>query len=254
MPLSLRVRANLRNLLCIAFYLFLPPAHAANIAIVLDDIGNSEHDYQALELPSEVAFSLLPFTPESMRIGQQAWAQNRDLLLHVPMEAMAKNAFLGPGALRVDMDEQQIKQQLTQAILALPFIQGINNHMGSKLTTMADPMRWTMEVLYQHELFFLDSRTSKDTVAESTALSLGVPVLRRHVFLDNLRSHAAIEKQFNIALKLAKGGRDVVIIGHPYPETVAFLKVRLSQSIAPVTLINISELMPVATTTTAKNP
>lgn len=234
------ITSVLSALLC----LFSSLAQGANIAIIIDDIGNSEHDYQALKLPSQVALSLLPFTPQALTIGQQGWAQDRDLLLHVPMEAMGKNHYLGPGALRADMNEAELKSQLERAIISLPFVQGINNHMGSKLTTMVEPMRWTMETVRRHELFFLDSRTSKNTVAERTAQALGVPVLRRHVFLDNLRNRNAIERQFNLAIKLAKGGRDVVIIGHPYPETLTFLLQRLSQPLDGVTLVNLSQLMP----------
>ncbi|MFO6424230.1 divergent polysaccharide deacetylase family protein [Motilimonas sp. KMU-193] len=230
-----------------------PLAQSANIAIIIDDIGNSELDYQALELPSQVALSLLPFTPQALSIGQQAWAQERDLLLHIPMEAVGKNNYLGPGALRADMDEVELKTQLERAIISLPFVQGINNHMGSKLTTMADPMRWTMETVRRHELFFLDSRTSKNTVAERTAQALGVPVLRRHVFLDNLRSRSAIERQFNLALKLAQSGRDVVIIGHPYPETLAFLQQRLNQPLGAVSLVSLSQLMPLTEQAIAQN-
>ncbi|MCE0557348.1 MULTISPECIES: divergent polysaccharide deacetylase family protein [unclassified Motilimonas] len=252
MPLHQRKATVVLRLLSVFLLMLSIPCNAANLAIIIDDIGNSEHDFQALKLPSEVAFSLLPFTPQALTIGQQAWAQNRDMLLHIPMEAVANNQLLGPGALRADMSEQELKHKLEQAIIALPFIQGMNNHMGSKLTTMAEQMRWTMETLRHHELFFLDSRTSKNTLAESTAQSLGVPVLRRHVFLDNLRSRAAIEKQFNLALKLARSGRDVVIIGHPYPETLSFLQQRLSQPIAPVNLVNITELMPLAEAAIAK--
>ncbi|MCE2573522.1 divergent polysaccharide deacetylase family protein [Motilimonas eburnea] len=241
------IRARWLTRAFVALLCFLSSiSFAANIAIVLDDIGNSTLDYQALKLPRQVAFSLLPFTPEALAIGQQAWAQERDLLLHIPMEAVGKNKYLGPGALRADMNETELKAQLTRAIISLPFVQGINNHMGSKLTTMADPMRWTIEIVRNNELFFLDSRTSKHTLAEQTAQVLGVPVLRRHVFLDNLRSQAAIERQFNHALTLARAGRDVIIIGHPYPETLSFLQHRLNQPLGAVNLVNISQLMPIA--------
>ncbi|RJG51590.1 divergent polysaccharide deacetylase family protein [Motilimonas pumila] len=229
--------------LCLAFS---SVCFSAEIAIIIDDIGNSESDQQALNLPPEVALSLLPFTPHAQQIGHHALQQQRDLLLHVPMEAHYKNHYLGPGALTAQMDEQALKQQLQQAIVSLPFIQGMNNHMGSKLTSMAEPMRWTMETLAQHELFFVDSRTTKHTVAEAKANAVGVPVLRRHVFLDNIRSSAAIAKQFEFALKLARSGRSVVIIGHPYPETLDYLEQRLSQPLAAVNLVPITSLVPMS--------
>ncbi len=218
-------------------------AQQGNLAIVIDDIGNNLADFQALELPVEVSFSVLPFTPQAYEISLQAYKQHRDVLLHVPMEANSGKR-LGPGALTEDMTEQELKYKLEQSIESLPFVMGVNNHMGSRLTRLDAPMRWTMEVLQRHDLFFLDSRTTRHTIAEKTAEQFGIPTLRRHVFLDNLRTPAALEKQFNWALSLAQPGQSIVMIAHPYPETLAFLSERLKQPLPAARLVAISDILP----------
>src|SRR5690554_7948491 len=52
--------------------------------------------------------------------------------------------------------------------------------------------------------------------------------MKRHVFLDNDTDEQALLKQFSKAMRVAKKQGKVVLIGHPYPETLAFLEKNLS--------------------------
>ena len=77
------------------------------------------------------------------------------------------------------MSKHEYQQTLLSAMEDIPFAVGINNHMGSLLTRMEEPMGWTMELLRQHNMFFLDSKTtqkeqgggSRDRVLASVLLS-----------------------------------------------------------------------------------
>ena len=55
-------------------------------------------------------------------------------MLHIPMEA-ENGKFLGPGGLTHDMNDKVIRKNLKEAFKEIPFAMGINNHMGSLLTT-----------------------------------------------------------------------------------------------------------------------
>lgn len=217
---------------------------SVQLAIVLDDVGNSLHDLQALNLPAEITFSILPYTPHAKKIAQLALKQDRELLLHVPMQAKANNSKLGKGALMLNMQETEFKAQLKKALHYLPDATGINNHMGSELTEQVKQMQWTMDVLNKQGLYFLDSRTTAQTIAESTARMSGTPALRRHVFLDNVKTVNAMEKQFQHALRLGKSNLSVVIIAHPYPETIQFLSNKFKQENDQVELVSLQALLP----------
>ena len=197
------------------------------MAIVIDDIGNSQSDFNALALPHSVTLSILPYTPHAKQIAQQANLQNREVLLHIPMQAKASNHLLGKGALLLNMEEAQFKNILQHSIQMLPSATGINNHMGSDMTEHITQMHWAMDVLKTQGLYFLDSRTTTRSVAQYSARISGVPALRRHVFLDNIKTNKAMEKQFQHAIKLAKKNKNVVIIAHPYPSTIKYLQQRL---------------------------
>ena len=213
------------------------------MAIVLDDVGNSLHDFQALDLPTAITFAILPFTEHAKKIANLASLQDRELLVHVPMEAKTHNAQLGKGALMLNMPEQQFKDRLNNAINYFPDASGISNHMGSTLTEHVTPMQWTMDTLGQQGLYFFDSRTTPHTIAEYCARISGIPTLRRHVFLDNIKTMAAIEAQFQQAIKLGKKNFSVIVIAHPYPITLKFLTEKFKQPHSQVELVALQALL-----------
>jgi len=205
--------------------LYLTPVNAepARVAIVIDDIGYRYTDQQALSLPGEITYSILPHTPYGKTLALKANAKHKDVLLHIPMEA-ENGKKLGPGALTSTMNEAQINASLNASFAEIPFAIGINNHMGSHLTQLAKPMTWTMSFLKKHHLLFLDSKTSKKSKAGSIAKKLGVPVKRRHVFLDNQLNQKYISQQFQLLIQQAKSKDFAIAIAHPHPETMQALQ------------------------------
>ncbi|WP_413700286.1 divergent polysaccharide deacetylase family protein [Psychromonas sp. KJ10-10] len=213
------------------------------LAIVLDDLGNSKHDLQALKLPTQITFAVLPYTPFAKKLAKQAHSQNRELLLHMPMQAKIHNEKLGKGALMLNMQELVFKEELSKALHYFPGATAMNNHMGSTLTEHIEPMQWTMEVLNKQGLYFLDSRTSAQTIAQSTAQISGVPALRRHIFLDNIKTNKAMTEQLQQALEIGKNNLPVVIIAHPYPETIQFLRDNFTQQNQQFDLVPLHQLL-----------
>ncbi|MGM0526653.1 MAG: divergent polysaccharide deacetylase family protein [Pseudomonadota bacterium] len=222
----------LNGLVILIVLVMLPPDTAANqqrpqIAIIIDDIGNNRGDLEAAMLPGKLTFAVLPFTPYSRAFALRAHHQNKQVMLHVPMQAIEGNR-LGPGALTTLMSTSQIKLELQRSLDAIPYVAGINNHMGSYFTQVEQPMQAVMETLQNRQLFYIDSRTSEFSVAESVASRYGVPVAHRHVFLDNQTDQRYLEQQWQQLIQMARKQGQAVGIGHPYPETLAFLKKSLT--------------------------
>ena len=197
---------------------------AANLLLIIDDMGNNlALGERALALPQGVNYAFLPHTPQAVPLAHRAHALGQGILLHAPMENTHK-LRLGPGGLYPTMDKQALQDSLHQSLAAIPHVQGINNHMGSLLTTETTHMNWVMEVAQQQQLFFVDSLTTAQSVAFQTAQKLGVPSVKRDVFLDNDLSAQALHFQFQRAIQRAKQQGYAVLIAHPYPETLAFLE------------------------------
>ena len=216
----------------VLFTLFCLPVAAASvqpkIVLIIDDIGHRYSDHRALKLPREVTFSILPDAPLTTEMSELAHAQGRDIMLHMPMESF-DGQDMGVDGLRVGMYENQMEVLFDKVHMREFTYIGVNNHMGSRLTSMFNPMRAFMDILKNRDLFFVDSRTSVKTVAEEAALHAGIPVARRHVFLDHVIQHEAIEREFDRMLLLAREQGVAVAIGHPHKVTMEILQRRLPE-------------------------
>lgn len=206
-----------------------PPGLAApevdrKLVLIIDDMGNRLRDGQAVvALPGSLTIAVLPHTPYGPRLARAAHKAGKEVMLHAPMSNLA-GTDLGQGGLTAEQSEAEFRATLAEAIDTLPHVRGINNHMGSALTQQRLQMAWVMDLLREKELYFIDSRTSARTVAAQTAAAHGVPHLSRKVFIDNSREPAAIDGSFRRLLEEVETTGLAVGIGHPYPETVAYLQ------------------------------
>ena len=193
------------------------------IALIIDDLGNHlAAGKAALALPGPVTYSVLPHTPYGRELAEQAHEQNKQIMLHLPMEAH-QGFPLGEGGLTLEMSKAEYIQTLQEALVSVPHVEGINNHMGSLLTRDPTAMRWLMSTIRENGLFFIDSRTTDKTVAEQVAKKNLVNATRRDVFLDNVQDKEMIRRQFRKLIGIAKRKGNAVGIGHPYPKTVTVL-------------------------------
>ena len=207
----------------------LAQVHSAQLVIIIDDIGNNyELGNAMVELEGPLTLAFLPHTPYAKRLANKAYLQEKEIILHAPMENTIK-AALGPGALTQALTETELKHTLKKAIASIPHIQGVNNHMGSALTQNKQAMKWVMETLQDEQLYFVDSLTSPNSVAYKMAQQQGLPSLKRHVFLDNNKSPAALNKQWQQALRVAKKYGRAVLIAHTYQESHTFLAQHIPQ-------------------------
>lgn len=212
------------------------------IAIIIDDIGAKASDAKAFALAKNVTFSILPHTNFSTDFSYWASNQNREVMLHMPMESLHKDK-LGPGPILANMYPDQVQLALHNALETVPHAVGVNNHMGSKLTQMTLQMTSFMNELHNNNLFFVDSRTTKFTKADVIAKRLGVKAASRHIFLDHVQNQAFLERQFAKLIEKAERDGKAIGIGHPYPVTLDFLQNKLANLPSHIQMITVSEYL-----------
>jgi polysaccharide deacetylase 2 family uncharacterized protein YibQ len=117
--------------------------------------------------------------------------------------------------------------QLEKNLDEVPGAAGVNNHMGSRLTTEATQMYQVFSILRKRNLFFVDSMTARDSQCRAAARLLQVRFGERDVFLDNIQEQGYITGQFAQLKKIAQKHGRAIGIGHPYPATLETLKVEL---------------------------
>lgn len=216
------------------------------IAIIIDDLGNQRvAGERAIELPGPVACSIMPHTAHSTYLAERAHAAGKEVMLHLPMQAMEPDRRAGPGAIALDTDRAAFTRILTADLADVPHSRGINNHMGSLVTRHPGHMDWLMdEMLARGNLFFIDSYTTASSVALNIARDRGVPAARRDVFLDNPGSALSIADEFERLKREARTNGFAIGIGHPYPDTLEFLEQVLPQLKASgYRLVPVSEII-----------
>lgn len=198
---------------------------AGRISIIIDDLGQDlRPGEEAVSLPGPVACAFLPDLPHTRQLADRAWRAGKEVMLHLPLQSI-HDLPLGPGGITLDMDPTQFRRTVRRDLRAIPHVEGVDNHEGSLLTQDPGDMDWLMQTLRQHgHLFFVDSRTTPRSVAARIAGQWGIPHTRRNVFLDDVRTRAAIAAQFRRLLALARRDGVAVAIGHPYPQTLGFLR------------------------------
>jgi len=226
-------------------HLSRPLVSGPRLAIILDDVASDSAAVDTIfSLRYPLTLSILPNHPRSAEIAQDAHHRGYQIMLHLPMESVA-NEKPEVQELRPGMSQTEISNALNSMLRTVPYAAGVNNHQGSLATSNAHLMAELMPVLRNHQLFFIDSRTTAATVAFDAAQNAGVPCAFRNVpFLDDVQEVSAVRHQLEIAAKDAHQKGQAVAIGHPHPATLRALADFLPQAEAQgIHLVHASDLV-----------
>jgi len=216
------------------------------LSLVIDDLGYSfTAAKQVIDLPGNHSFSIIPGVTYSQKIAKYANSQNKEILLHLPMQSSDPTGPEEMNSLNIEMSEQQVINRVNILLKTFPNIKGINNHMGSRLTALDFYMKPVMESIkkYNNSLYFLDSRTTPLSRAYQVALNSGLNTLERDVFLDNEPNVESIWVQFNIWLNKSRKNGASIAIAHPHSDTIKFLNDNISRFTLDYEFRTISELI-----------
>jgi polysaccharide deacetylase 2 family uncharacterized protein YibQ len=200
----------------------LPP----RVAIIIDDLGyHFAAGRRAIDLPGPLAYAILPATPRGEALARLAYERGKEVLLHLPLQAVARDGWAEPGGIVLDMSRTAFGDAFSKALDSVPNAVGVSSHRGSLLTRHPGHMGWLMDEISSREgLFFIDSYTTHHSVALRIARESGVPAVKRDVFLDHDPSEPTIRRELERLKALARERGSAVAIGHPYPETLRVLE------------------------------
>lgn len=165
-------------------------------------------------------------------------------MLHLPMEPFEyPKVNPGPDALLVSMTPNELKTQLRKDIAGIPFVKGVNNHMGSRMTSLSSKMYQIFTILKEEDLFFIDSRTAAQSLCKPSARLLQIPFAERNTFLDHFQTPEAVNRQIDSLLRKALKNGSAIGIGHPHKITFEVLKERLPEITSKVKIVHASKLV-----------
>ena len=199
------------------------------IAIVIDDFGYRNDDVSDgfLKINANLTYAIIPGHNYSTSFGEKAANAGYEVIVHMPMENTGKTYGEEKFVLMTDMDSETIKRRINNAFFQIPTAIGMNNHQGSKASADQHVMSNVAKVIKEKGLFFLDSRTTVETVIVTTMEVFGVPTAKRNIFLDNEDSELEIRTQLEKLVKKAERDGSSIGIGHAKRKTLSVLKAEI---------------------------
>lgn len=194
---------------------------SGSILIIIDDVGYNMHQLEPfLEFEGPIVFAVLPGVPYSRQAAERIHTSGKTCIIHQPMQAFSLQN-LGENPILADMDEAGILAVLERSMNEVPYAVGMNNHMGSLITSDPEKMEIIMKFLTERDMIFIDSLTTSESAVKKTAEKLHLPYLHRHVFLDNEKTVEYYTGAFENGLKKAREEGLAVLIGHVWADGLA---------------------------------
>jgi polysaccharide deacetylase 2 family uncharacterized protein YibQ len=198
-----------------------PKEIIGTLVFVIDDAGNNLRDLDAfLKVPFPLTIAVLPGLPHSAESARRIREAGKEVILHQPMEAIGAQDP-GPSAIFTGMSSSEIREILARNVAEIGPVAGINNHQGSKVTMDTDAMQTILAFCRENKLFYLDSRTTADTVAPAVAKQMGIKIAERNIFIDNEQNKDSMYRYILGGLTRAKANGSAVLIGHTWSPDLA---------------------------------
>jgi polysaccharide deacetylase 2 family uncharacterized protein YibQ len=197
------------------------PRRRGVLAFVIDDAGNNLRELEPfLRFPGPLTIAVLPGLPHSAEAARRIRAAGKEVFLHQPMEALG-GQDPGPGAVYSGMGSAEIRTIVERNLAELGPVAGMNNHQGSRITMDERAMETILALCRERGIYFLDSRTTAETVVPSVAERMEMQIGERDVFLDNIQEKAAMIRYVGEGLERASRKGNAVMIGHTWSPELA---------------------------------
>ena len=196
------------------------------IGLIIDDFGyrNDHVSNGFLNLSGKLTYAIIPGHEYSQLFSKKAYDAGYEIIVHMPMENIGKTYGEEEYALMSYFQDDEIKDRINSAFDQLPESIGLNNHQGSRGTADSRVMTLLAGVIKEKKKFFIDSRTTSNSLAETTMRKYNVATNKRDIFLDNELDQEKINTQLLKLAELSEEKGIAIGIGHVKPQTLSVLK------------------------------
>ena len=196
------------------------------IGLIIDDFGyrNDHVSNGFLNLSGKLTYAIIPGHEYSQLFSKKAYDAGYEIIVHMPMENIGKTYGEEEYALMSYFQDDEIKDRINSAFDQLPESIGLNNHQGSRGTADSRVMTLLAGVIKEKKKFFIDSRTTSNSLAETTMRKYNVATNKRDIFLDNELDEKKINTQLLKLAELSEEKGIAIGIGHVKPQTLSVLE------------------------------
>jgi hypothetical protein len=216
------------------------------LAFVIDDIGYTDLMAEQLrDLGIPLTAAVIPSAPYARSEAEKIHEYGLEEIIHLPMQPLdPSNHHPRDQFVLRDSSPAEIMALIQNAQAIVPYARGLNNHMGSLITSDPGAMRRVLDLLKKTGLFFVDSKTTSETVGFDLAREMKIKTIIRDVFLDDEQNYIYSSSQIRRLVELARKNGRALAIGHPFASTVAALRDAVPWlKTQKITIVFVSELL-----------
>jgi polysaccharide deacetylase 2 family uncharacterized protein YibQ len=201
------------------------PGKIPRLAFIIDDIGYTDLMAEQLrDLGIPLTAAIIPAAPYARSEAEKVHKYGLEELIHLPMQPKDPvNHHPRDQFVLSDSSPDEIAALIQNAQAIVPYARGLNNHMGSLVTSNPEAMRRVLDLVKKAGLFFIDSKTTYDTVGFDLARQMKIKTIARDIFLDDEQNYSYSSSQIKRLVELAKKNGSALAIGHPFASTLAAL-------------------------------
>ena len=185
---------------------FIGSKDLPRITIIITDIGlNLNNSNEAINiLPEQVGLALSPYARNIQSWMDRVRKTGHEGFLMIPTEPLSyPSNDPGPHTLMTNDDPIDNLAKLDWLLNQVTGYVGVINHMGSKFTTEEEALTPILTELQNKNLMFIDSRSTRFSVASQIAQNLGMPSAKNDRYIDNVLTKVEIQKHLDELEKTA---------------------------------------------------
>ena len=193
------------------------PFNDGSVAVFVEDVYRLKDlvKWQSLGVP--LSYGVVPHKRETREVSEKIRTYKQaELWMSLSLEPVKMSPLRGK-ILRVGdaMDPEKLKTFLDESFAEVGEVKGVNNRMGSLFTKNVYAMRRLVAALKEREVdYFLDTQTTRSSVAYETAQIMSMHAFKRDYILDHHTNLQYLQKNWAYTMKALKDKGWAIVIVH----------------------------------------
>lgn len=193
------------------------------IALVIDDFGGEDRHGvdEMLALKCPLTCAIMPALKFSVHDATLAHRFGHEVILHMPMESLGNLPWdwYGPIFIGNGDDPEIVNFKIKESLKTVPYAVGMNIHIGTGVSTNKKLISAILQTTREEKIYFLDSRTTINSVCNEVAKENNFSIFSRDIFLEIVghKSYSLVTERIQEAVEIAKNQGYAIVIGHVGP-------------------------------------
>jgi polysaccharide deacetylase 2 family uncharacterized protein YibQ len=188
----------------------------ARIAIVVENLEDTSYQLavSVMSFPEPLSMSIIPGSKKAALIGQLADQHQKEIIIRLPFESQGKMPEqVEKSAIMVHYSKDAITTIVSNAVKDIPNFTGFANAWGSRACEDSRVMNIVLADIRKQHGYFLETRTTKNSVVAQVASALDCPFSEVNVRIEKKTAPDILAELKRCGAQAQAGGALVACVG-----------------------------------------